>query len=364
MAKGISISIASDTREFASGVKSGVIAPLEDADDAVKDIGRDASRLGELEDNMTAAQKATSKYERELEDAIDAQKKAARGARDIGDESEKGFGGASKNVEEFKDEARSNFSEVVSSFDGSMDSVADLAQGTLGGLAGSIAGPVGLAAGAGAAILGGMFTSMTTAASENAEKSAERVSDMVDDMLESGQRFASESLIQDKMKEIVKDSDQLKEVKRRADIAGVSMQTALRAEAGDSNSISAAIDAAQQSLDGLIASGSSASSYQVRETQKVIDSYKAMQGDILSAAGAVDLLTQASTRTSAAVGGASKNVEGLTMAINAMPKDVTLNVQATTAAADAKIAALRRQYQNSEISIYVTGKTRAGERVF
>ena len=51
MAKGINISIASETREFQRGVKTGVIEPLEDAVEILDDVakaGDDAG--GTLED--------------------------------------------------------------------------------------------------------------------------------------------------------------------------------------------------------------------------------------------------------------------------------------------------------------------------
>lgn len=361
MAKGISIGVAGDASEFASAVKKGVIAPLEDADDAVKEIGKDASRLGELETNMTDAQKATSKYERELQDAIDAQKKAARGAREFGDDSKQSFHEAGQNVEEFKDEARSNFSEVVSSFDGSMSSVADLAQGTLGGLAGSIAGPIGLAAGLGAAALGGIFTSMTQSAEENAELTKQRVSDMFDDMIESGNRFLSADIINSKIAEIVKDSEQLSKVQDRATAAGVSIQTALRAEAGDKEALATVTDALNAANERLIESGDkSATSIGHTIIDRALDYYNGLSSSVDTAAHAVDVYTQSTTNTSSAMSNATVKAQGLRATLDALPtsKHMTVDVDV-----DGAIRQLDRISQRS-LDIVVTGHTRAGDRVF
>lgn len=355
--KGYVISVATDSRLFEQGVRMGIIKPVEEADDALTDLGKNRG-ADRLEGDIKAAQKATAGLNREIEETSDSIRAAQRQSRKLGDDTGDSFHQASRNVEEFKDEARQNFSEVVSSFDGSMDSVADLAQGTLGGLAGSIAGPVGLAAGAGAAILGGMFTAMTTAATEEAEKTEQRVSDMVDDMLESGQRFASETLIQDTMKEIVKDAGQLDDVERRANIAGVSIQTALRAQAGDKDAIAAAIEAAQRSLDGLIASGESMSSVGVRETQKVIDGYKALQGDISTAAGRVDLLTQASSNSAAAIQGAVGAASALKGQLDSF-HDINVKVNFD----DARAQEIRRQL-GKEIRVDIVATPRVGKVVY
>lgn len=346
---GITIPIATDTRQAVKGTDA-LADGFNKVADAIDDTADDSEKAGDrIERAMRDAQRETRDTAREFE-------KAGRKAKDVGDDAKQGFGHASETVAEFKDEARQNFSEVVSSFDGSMDSVADLAQGTLGGLAGSIAGPVGLAAGVGAAVLGGMFTAMTTSAQENAEKTQQRISDMVDDMIDSGERFASESLIQDTMKEIVKDSGQLDEVKRKADIAGVSMQTALRAQAGDKDAISTAIQNAQLSLDGLIQSGHSMSDYQVRETQKVIDNYKAMQGDITTAAGRADLLTQAMTNTAGAASAATGKAAGLKGALDGF-HDVNVKVNFDDAAAREH---LRQLGKAINVDLFVTPRTGRG----
>lgn len=374
MANGISIGIAADARDFSTAVKNGVVKPLEDADNAIRDMARDGARLDELADNMQDAQKATSKFDGELKDAIGDMKKASRASRDFGDDSGDGFRKAGRNVEEFKDEARQNFSEVTSSFDGSMDSVIDLAQGTFGGLASSIAGPLGLVAGLGAAALGGIFSSMSTSATENAEKAKQTIEDMFQDMTESGQDFVSQDYVNQKIQEIIGNQDELNKVKEQASRAAISQQTALRAEAGDQDALNIALEAAKEKyaaiserIDTVVKNGGQVSGElrdQSGAAADLVQHYQDLANNQDTAKAKADLYRSATSATAASMGEASKAADGLTMSINAMPKNVTLNVDATTAAAEAKINALKRQYNNGEINIYVTGKTRAGERVF
>lgn len=374
MAKGISIPIAGEAREFARAVQTGVVAPLEDADDAVKNIGRDASRLNELERNMTAAQKATSKYEGELRDAIDAQRRAARGARDVGDDAQIGFRKASQNAEEFKNEARQNFSEVTSSFDGSMQGIADLAQGTLGGLASSISGPIGLAAGLGAAALGGIFTGMADAAEKAAQESEERISTMYDNMLESGKSFITESQIQDSLGELGKDADKMKQITADAKATGIDVGTLLRANAGDAQALATVQSELNSQLDkayGALQNSTGAYDANSQQAGALLDKlgpvagrYSDIARDADTATGRVNAIRQAMGDTAGTADQTVTKLDAVGAAVNRIPTSRTIDVTATTSAFDAKMSALQRQYNNSEISVYVTGRTRAGERVF
>jgi hypothetical protein len=376
VAKGISIPVAGETRDFARAIQTGVVAPLEDADEALKAMSRDASRLGELEDNMTAAQKATAKYEGELRDAIDAQKRAARGARDVGDDAQVGFHKASENVEEFKDEARANFSEVVSSFDGSMDSLLDLAQGTFGGLAGSIAGPLGIAAGLGAAVLGGVFTSMVTSADENAQKAEERISEMYDDFLESGNNYRTKDQVAEAIKELVSDTEKWQKAQEDAKTSGIDISTILQAQAGDAAALTQVqatlaekYAAAKDQADKYISQKgpqAQAANQEKLALQGLVDEYTNYAGQSETAAQKANAVRDAMLNLGLQADGTSKQVSGVKSTLDQLPatKSVTLSVNASTEAAVAKFNALQRQYDNSEISVYVTGKTRAGERVF
>lgn len=155
MARGYERRIGADTRDFERAVKDGVIKPVEDAArsldefaDSGEDAGRGASRgLEKVEDSA-------GKLEKALRDAQKQSEKTERAVDDIGDGGSRGLKRASDATSEFKDEAKANFSEIASSFDGSMGSIGEMAQGTLGGLAQSEIPGVGVAAGIAAAAVG------------------------------------------------------------------------------------------------------------------------------------------------------------------------------------------------------------------
>ena len=167
----IEIALASETKAFRQGIESGVIQPLEDAVKQLRELG-DTDGADKLEQQLREAQKATEKLADETKitaariesEYRDAGRKAKASLDDVGDGGKKGFGRAGEASREFKEESLANLSEVTSSFDGSMESVGDLVQGTLGGVAANI--PVIGVAAAGAAAAVGTITDAFVKAGE------------------------------------------------------------------------------------------------------------------------------------------------------------------------------------------------------
>lgn len=255
MAGGFSIGVAADTRAFESGVKSGIIDPVEDAQDKLEQLGRSGDKAGdglakgsrEAELSLgklgKAGKSAGDDVERGSRDADRALDQLGRTGKDAGDDVERGardadraldklgkagkeagndlesglkdaqkqtrlttedykamtakieaetrklkqqgrdtFDGPSESVREFKDEAKSNLSEVTSSFTGDMTSIQDLVQGTFGGLA-SLGGPIGLAF-AGAAVGVGIFASKIQDAAEQEEELKERTDALTSEFID------------------------------------------------------------------------------------------------------------------------------------------------------------------------------------
>ncbi|MDP4333233.1 hypothetical protein Q7F20_07600 [Curtobacterium sp. A7_M15] len=220
MAGGFSVSIGSDTRLFEQGVKVGVIAPVEDAQDALQDLANTStSRLDRGLDDLSKAGKdvgddirdGSKKAERALDDLGDAGKDAGNdleaGLKDAQSETSKttadykemaekiraetakikaqskeDFNGAGGATGEFKEEALSNFSEVTSSFTGDMQSITDLAQGTFGGLA-SLGGPASLVFG-GIAVAVGLIGQAFATSGEESDEFKEKIQDLAQTKLE------------------------------------------------------------------------------------------------------------------------------------------------------------------------------------
>lgn len=235
MARAIEIPIKIDTED-------GELRKLEKG---FKDVDKS---LEKVEDG---AKDASKKIDRDLTEALkDAARQGEKTGRSIGEDVKSGAHRAEQAVDDFKDEARQNFAETASSFDGSMDSIADMAQSTLGGLATAIPG-----AGAALAGLGAIAGTFYAQWRENAEKTEARIQGMYADMLESGENYLSESYIQEEMGKIVSGADDAviswEMVEKAARISGMSQAEVLRAFAGDAElaaKLLAALNAEQESL--------------------------------------------------------------------------------------------------------------------
>jgi hypothetical protein len=224
MAGGFSIGVAADTRAFESGVKAGIIAPVEDAQDALQVLARSGDKAGDGLSRGTreaelslgklgaAGKDAGDDIDRGARDAGQALDRLGRDGKSAGDDLEAGlkgaqkqteltaadyramtakiraetekirqegrdsFRGASEGTSEFKEEALSNFSEVTSSFQGDMTSITDLAQGTFGGLA-SLGGPASLVFG-GLAVAVGLVGQAFATNSEESDEFKEKIQEL------------------------------------------------------------------------------------------------------------------------------------------------------------------------------------------
>lgn len=223
----LKLDILANTRQLVSEMKKGG-ASVDDVSEALDDMARDGEQ-------------ATERLERSFKDLAREAKKADTQVEKIGG-SGGGFSQASKASGEFKDEALSNFSEVTSSFDGSMSSVADLAQGTLGGLAGSIPG-IGIAAGVAAAGIGLIGAELQ----KNEEISKEVKQNIIDDFLELGDALDEEA-VRSRVRDLLGVEETRKQAKLLADLMGVTVGEAALALAGDFESAGFTVEEAWKGI--------------------------------------------------------------------------------------------------------------------
>jgi hypothetical protein len=229
MGKAHEVAIGMDGREFDEGVRRGIIKPLEEAARALDDLGSDGARdVGKLEDALKDAQRETKDLDRSI-DKVDSGTKRS-------------FGKAGDNVGEFKDEAKQNFSEITSSFDGSMESIGELAQGTLGGLASSLPG-IGAAAGIAALGIGAITEELST----TAERSKEIKEGIINDFVEIGDALDKEA-VDARVRDILNAEGTRKEAQLLADIMGITVGQAVLAMAGDFESAGVTVD---EVMDGI-----------------------------------------------------------------------------------------------------------------
>lgn len=176
MARPIEITIDADTSRVERGTSKvadgfqDVERALDKVSDSAKDTGKDLERgLGDgAKDAARDAERGLKDVERSLEGVSDQGKQVDRDltealrsggdeARKTGRDVEQSFDKAGAATSEFKDEARQNLSETVSSFRGDVEDIPQIMQDVLGGVSanlGALGGAltVGLAAAIGISI--------------------------------------------------------------------------------------------------------------------------------------------------------------------------------------------------------------------
>ncbi|MBT1676004.1 hypothetical protein [Curtobacterium aurantiacum] len=211
---GITISLLSNVRDVVRGAKETEGA-LDDVADALDDLAREGKRTGqELGDGITDGMDGTAREAKRQGDKIgdaladgvgDGTKEAGKDVdqlerkfRELAEATKRtdlspgpsiakttkqGMSEASESVQTFSDEAKSNLSEVASSFTGDTQSVVDLLQGTLGGVIADL-GPLGLAAGTAGAAAIGLIGQAFVQAGEDQEAFKERVKTMTQELVD------------------------------------------------------------------------------------------------------------------------------------------------------------------------------------
>lgn len=390
MAKGISIGVASDTREFAKGIKSGVIEPLEDAGKALDDVARDGDNAGDkLETAMSKAASETSDFKREqveagktlqrvtndaekdyksLGDVIERESKSA--GKSLGKNIKGGTDDAREGLKDFKDESASTAREAAASFDGSAESIGDafqeVAANALGGF-----GPLGAAAGIGVAIgVGAGFAQIE----ERAQQMEQLVGDLFDDMIQSGNAYASAEFINSKIADIVKEmaNDQAKSNELSEDSVrlGLSQQTLLRAQAGDQEALNAAIQAENDAHAAAIQkiNESSVSTTQKRaavgeenqEHQTTIALYEGVKAGVDSAISAQGLYNSSVSTGNAQLDATKAKIADIASQMAGIG-DKTIKIDADTTGLEGALRGL----QGRTISVNVEGQiTRIGNQVW
>ena len=139
---------------------------IEGIGDEFKETGRDGERaLDDLEDSLRDVQRQSKKAGDSVDDIGEAGKDAGRSVK-------RGMHDASEGLDDFKSEAQQSAREAAASFDGSMESIAEVGQ-EIAANAFSGFGPAGVAAGIGVAAAAGVmvenFNKITEAADEARE---------------------------------------------------------------------------------------------------------------------------------------------------------------------------------------------------
>ena len=248
---GLSIDIAANTTAAQRGIKD-LSKTLDGVADALDDVADDSDKSGDrversFRDMTKAAQdtgreagRSFSKAAQALDDVERQAKRTERAVDDIGDSGKRGFSKAGEAAGEFKQEALQNLSEVTSSFDGSMDSITDLVQGTLGGIASSIPG-IGLA-GAAAAVGVGAIAAAFNANDAAAKESQQRAAEWAQAYIDAGALIVNSATQVANVQAIASDPERYAQAQENARNWGVDVSTAMNAMAGNATALKVAQD--------------------------------------------------------------------------------------------------------------------------
>lgn len=362
--KPITIGIASDTRAFEQGVKSGVIDPLDDVAKAADKAGKSGDKAGdELSDGMKDAQTATERFGREFKSTADditrqSQTSSRRVTQDFDETTTRG----KESFKELGNEAKQNAAETFSSFDGSAQSFVGGIQGTLGGIVSSL-GPVGAAAGAAGALGIGLITSAFQTAEDKAAELAQRTAEATDDMIASGRRVLSDQFLRQAISDQLED-DNLKKNQKRATELGLPLATVAAAYAGVTEAqdqVLARTDKYIASNQKLIDSGDQlgfAGKKAFQDIRSDIDATIKSTDDASTAAGAYGV---AISKYGIAADDATAKTKATGDAVNNLPKSKTIPLVVDSSQVDSALQAIQKKAQ---VTVELRGVTRTGEKVF
>jgi hypothetical protein len=336
----LELSILSNTKQFMRGVGQDVPMALDKVADALDEVAHDG-------------EKSTDKLERSFREAADAAKRESRTiGKSFEDNSSRGFSRAGDNAREFKQEALQNFSEVTSSFDGSMTSIQDLAQGTLGGLASSIAGPIGLAAG-GAAVAIGLIGSAVQGLGTKTEADQQKVAEWAQSYIEAGSTILTSAQGTARALEIIQDPEQFKNAQESAKDWGVTTATAIAALAGQQwaiDAVSGSLAEMNRQLDAFGKSNVAPTDETYAKFADLADQYDRGAGKLATLTSAMDegakradVYSQYLTELAKNTAGATTNVDKFGDSIYNLPDGTKVYIDAETGQATSDLDAIEKQ---------------------
>ncbi len=184
LTQGVSIGVAGDTKAFDKAVRTGMVEPLDDAADKLRELDRRGD-LNALERGMDDAGDASQRLERELDDVVDKLKATGRAGKSSGTDIRKGLDDAEEGVETLRENVGSNAKEMAASFDGSVDSMSDAVQGLIAEMTEGF-GPAGLAAGVIVASGLGLAQAAGQATADSLNDAKERAIDLAQEIQDAG----------------------------------------------------------------------------------------------------------------------------------------------------------------------------------
>ncbi|HEU5223926.1 MAG TPA: hypothetical protein VFU07_09660 [Candidatus Lumbricidophila sp.] len=366
---GFSIGIASETRAFKQGIDAGVIKPLENAQDALSDLGKDRG-LDQLEGSLKDAQRATDNLGDEVKQtAATIEREFKDSYRKMKQASDDGMHGAKDGLDDFKSEANSTAKETAASFDGSFDSITGMAQEVAANAFAGF-GPAGAAAGLLAAGGIGLATAAFGAVDEANEKSREAAAEWADSYIEAGGRILDSAQILAKVHEIATDPEKYKKAEENAKHWGTSVSAAMLAMSGDANALGEATDGLKKKQQELADTKvySSRDRDRVMDMKSAVDAGKASMDELNRAQGQgkaiADAYSESLRLTAERTAGATKKVDEFGDTIYTLPNGHEIYIDAQTGQATDNVDAIKNRVYSipAEATIKVKADTSAFDR--
>lgn len=209
MAKDIRIGIASDTREFASGVQKGVIKPLGDLDKALDDVAKGGTEAGrKLEKSLDGASRETSDFKRQQQDlARTMQSTQAAGTQAVALNARQRRTINQQAVRQAGAQARqsvaSDAAAMATSTEGALNGIGNTAGAILSGF-----GPVGVGIGVAIGVATGLVSGLLAKGTEQTKKFKSGVKDLTTELIAVRDKGGpSLGFIVDKLKELATNSE-------------------------------------------------------------------------------------------------------------------------------------------------------------
>jgi hypothetical protein len=332
-----------------------VVEEAEQAERAGEDIGDGVAK------GARDADTSLDRLRRGFQQVQDESRRTSRDAR-------QDFDRMADNTQEFKNEAVQNLSEVASSFKGDLSDMADGVQGLTGGLASALTPGIGIPVailGAAAAVFGANWANAT-------EESKERVAGMFQAFLDAGSEYLQADQWNQAITDLAADQDKWNQALKVSEGTGLSVQTILRAMAGDQSALASAIDSETSShRDRLTTIQNSALSMEDQAAavllenqrhQESIGLLKQVQTDTDTAAAKAAAVSAAFGTANTQLDSQVRKIQDLASRLGGLSsKGVTIPIRADTTGLDGILA----RYQGRTIQMNVHGQiTKIGQNVW
>lgn len=204
--KGYSVGLAVDGSAARKGIETGLIDPVENAQEALIELGK-SKGPEQLEKDLDAAAQATKDLKKETKATAEAiADEYRRSYAQMKDAQRDANRSAEAGMEELKDESRSTAKEAAASFDGSAESIVDMFQEVSANAFAGF-GPAGVIAGIAVASGIGVATQAFSDNQAASEEATQRVREYGLQIIEAGRDSAALEYVSENLKAIVSNSD-------------------------------------------------------------------------------------------------------------------------------------------------------------